>query len=261
MTSTTPERERGLADAFVSLADTLVADYDVIDLLYRLVETCTRLLAADTAGILLSNGRGRLQVMAYSTEGTRLLELLQLQTDEGPCLDCINTGLPVCVPNLTDSVSVSRWPQFAPSATKEGVYSVHALPMRLRSETIGGLNMFSAQPGPLPRDDLRVAQALADVATIGILQERAIHRSEVLTEQLQTALNSRIVIEQAKGVLVERTGLDFADAFALLRSHARAHGVRLSEVARQIVDGSMTTDDLQGDAGRIGGRDQTSSHG
>jgi len=221
MTSALSGRERGLIAALVSRADTFTANYDVIDLLQRLVEACTRLLAADTAGVLLSNGGGQLQVMAYSTEGVRLLELFQLQTGEGPCLDCVNTGLPVRAPNLTTSVSLSRWPQFAPRAITAGFCAVQALPMRLRSETIGGVNMFTAHPGPLPPDDLRAAQALADVATIGILHERAIHRSGVLTAQLQTALNNRIVIEQATGMLVERTGLAFADAFTLLRTHAR----------------------------------------
>jgi transcriptional regulator with GAF, ATPase, and Fis domain len=243
MTSTTRgAREPALLDAFVALADTLVDDYDVIDLLHHLVETCTQLLAADTAGILLSDGRGQLQVMAYSTEAVRLLELLQLQTNEGPCLDCFHTDEAISAPDLTQTAD--RWPQFTPRAAREGFRAVHALPMRLRSMTIGALNLFSTQPGPLPPNDLRVGQALADVATIGILHERALRRSEILTEQLQTALNNRITIEQAIGMLAERTGLDFPDVFTRLRAHARRNRVRLSDVARGVLDGSLTLDTL-----------------
>lgn len=241
MTSSTPTaREPALVNAFVNLADTLVTDYDVIDLLHRLVETCTQLLAVDTAGILLSDGRGQLQVMAYTTEGVRLLELLQLQSHEGPCLDCITTGQPVSAPDLTEAVT--RWPRFIPRALQEGFNAVHAVPMRLRTTTIGGLNLFATHTGPLPADDQRVAQALAHVATIGILHERAIRHAEVLAEQLQTALNSRIVVEQAKGVLAERAGLDFGTAFTLLRAYARTNRLRLSTVARRVVDGSLTLD-------------------
>lgn len=243
MTSTVPSaREPALVDAFVALADSLVDDYDVIDLLHRLVETSTQLLAADAAGILLSDGRGRLQVMAYSTEGVRLLELLQLQAHEGPCLDCFYTGQPVSAPDL--SQTANRWPQFAPRAVQEGFRAVHALPMRLHTQTIGGLNLFSAHPRPLPPEDLRVAQALADVATVGIVHERALRHGEILAEQLQAALNSRILIEQAKGVLAERSGLDFPDVFALLRTHAGRTGLRLSDVAQAVVDGSITLDAL-----------------
>ncbi len=231
--------------AFVVLADTLVDDYDVIDLLHHLVESCTQLLAVDTAGILLSDGRGALQVMAYSTEAVRLLELLQLQTNEGPGLDCFHTGRAISASDLTETAD--RWPQFAPRAVQEGFRAVHALPMRLRSATIGGLNLFSTQPGPLQPGDLRVGQALADVATIGILHERALRRSEIVTEQLQTALNNRIIVEQAVGLLAERAGLDFPDVFARLRDHAR----RNSDVARGVIDGSITLATLPQHARKI----------
>ncbi len=252
MTSTMPgAREPALVEAFVALADTLIDDYDVIDLLHRLVETCTHLLAADAAGILLCDGRGQLRVMDCSTKGARLLELFQLQAHEGPCLDCFHAGRAVSAPDVTEIAD--RWPQFAPRAVQEGFRAVHALPMRLRSVTIGGLNLFAAQPGPLPPEDLRVGQALADVATIGILHERAAHRGEILTEQLQTALNSRIIIEQAKGVLADRSGLDFPDVVALLRAHARRKGLRLSDVARGVVEGSMTPDRPQQAQARIEG--------
>jgi transcriptional regulator with GAF, ATPase, and Fis domain len=253
MTSPTPgAREPALVDAVVALADTLVDDYDVIDLLHRLVETSIQLLAADSAGILLSDGRGQLQVMAYSTEQVRRLELLQLTAHQGPCLDCFHTGWAISEPDLIKAED--RWSQFAPRAAQEGLRAVHALPMRLRSVTIGALNLFRTQPGPMPPQDIRVAQALADVATIGILQERALRRSEIVTEQLQGALNSRVVIEQANGVLAERIGLDFPDAFALLRGHARRTGLRLSDVARGVAEGTITLDILLRDATRSSGR-------
>jgi GAF domain-containing protein len=235
-------REPALLDAFVTLADTLTDDYDVIDLLDRLIETCTQLLAADTAGIMLADGRGALWVMAYTTEAIRCLELLQIQAQEGPCLDCVHTGQAVSASDLTQSLD--RWPQFAPRALQEGCCAVHAVPMRLRTQIIGGLNLFSTQPGPLPPEDLRVGQALADVATIGILHERALRRSETLAEQLQTALNNRVIIEQALGVLAERTGLNIPDVFSQLRAHARRNRMRLSDLARGIVEGSMTLDVL-----------------
>ncbi len=235
-------REPALLEAFVALADTLVDDYDVIDLLHHLVETCTELLAVDTAGIMLADGRAALQVMAYSNEAVRRLELLQLQTNEGPCLDCVHTGRPVSTPDLTQTLD--RWPRFAPRAAAEGFRAAHALPMRLRTQIIGGLNLFNTHPCPLAPEDLRVGQALADIATIGIMHERALRRSEILAEQLQTALNNRVIIEQALGVLAERTGLGIPDVLTRLRAHARNNRLRLSELARGIVEGSMTLDSL-----------------
>jgi GAF domain-containing protein len=224
-----------LADVFVEMADTLVDDFDVLDFLHVLTERCVHLLGVSAAGLLLTDGQDGLQVVAASSERTRLLELFQLQTDEGPCVDCFRTGRPVSVPDLP---AAGRWPQFTAAAAEVGFAAVHALPMRLRTEVIGALNLFDVNPGPLDDRKRRIGQALADVATIGLLQQRAIHRRDVLTEQLQTALNSRILIEQAKGVLAERLRLDVADAFTLLRNGARSRNRRLSDLAQAIVDGS-----------------------
>lgn len=231
------EREARLLQAFVQMADTLVDDYDVADVLHQLVEHCAELLDAAAAGLLLSDQRGGLQVLASSTEQTRLLELFQLQANEGPCLECFRTGEPVLVPDLT--AATKRWPRFAPEAVREGFASVHAVPLRLRGDTIGALNLFGHTPGPLAEQDVRVARALADTATIGILQERAIRRAEVLTEQLQTALNNRITIEQAKGVLAQTGNLDMNQAFQALRAYGHNHGFRLSDIAHQLVTGSL----------------------
>ncbi len=225
-----------LADVFVEMADTLVDDFDMIDFLHVLTERCVQLLGVSAAGILLTDGQGALQVVAASSEQTRLLELFQLQTDQGPCLDCFRTGRPVSVADLRSATDL--WPRFAAAAAEVGFGAVHALPMRLRSDVIGALNLFDITAGPVDRGKLRIGQALADVATIGLLQQRAIRQREVVTEQLQTALNSRILIEQAKGMISERLHIDVDAAFALLRGGARRNNRQLSEVAQAIVDGS-----------------------
>jgi transcriptional regulator with GAF, ATPase, and Fis domain len=230
-------RENALTRAFVALADTLVRDFDVADLLHSLVEHCVTLLDADAAGLLLSDQRGGLQVLASSSEQAHLLELFQLQADEGPCLECFRTGEAVSVPDLAEMTD--RWPQFTSAASTAGYAAVHALPLRLRSDVIGALNLFGGETGDLPEGDLEVAQALADVATIGILQERAIHHGEVVVEQLQGALNSRIVIEQAKGLLAEAGGLDMDEAFAAMRQMARRTNSLLAQVARDLVEGRL----------------------
>jgi transcriptional regulator with GAF, ATPase, and Fis domain len=224
-----------LADVFVEMADTLVDDFDLIDFLHTLTERCVQLLDVDAAGLLLTDGRGTLQVVAASSERTRLLELFQLQTDQGPCLDCFHTATPVSVADLSVA---SQWPRFTLAATEAGFAAVHALPMRLRTDVVGALNLFTAEPGELGGDKVRVGQALADIATVGLLQQRAIQRRDVLTEQLQTALNSRVLIEQAKGLLSERLGVSVSDAFTILRDSARSRNRRLSELAQAIVDGT-----------------------
>jgi transcriptional regulator with GAF, ATPase, and Fis domain len=230
--------ERRLAAAFVELADTLVDEFDVMDFLHRVTVRCAEVLGVSAAGVLLTDQRGALRVVAASTEETRLLELLQLQTDQGPCPECFHTGRPVAVPDLSSSIAISRWPRFVAEARKAGFASVHAVPMRLRADVIGALNLFDGQPGALDEDTVRLGQALADVATIGLLQARAIRHRETLAEQLQTALNSRVVIEQAKGVVAERHHLDMEQSFSLLRGTARTGNRRLSELARAVVDGS-----------------------
>jgi transcriptional regulator with GAF, ATPase, and Fis domain len=224
-----------LVDVLVELADTLVDDFDVIDFLHVLTERCVQLLGVSAAGLLLTDGQDKLQVVAASSERTRLLELFQLQTDQGPCVECFHTGAPVSVANLP---SAGRWPRFTAAAASAGFTAVHAAPMRLRREVIGALNLFDTNPGALGEDKLRQGQALADVATIGLLQQRAIRRRDVLTEQLQTALHSRVLIEQAKGMLAERLRVDMDEAFRLLRHHSRSRNRRLSELAQGIVDGS-----------------------
>ncbi len=231
------DRHSELAHAFVQLADTLVSDFDVADLLQGLVERSVQLLDADAAGLVLSDHRGTLQVMASSTEGTRQLELFQLRADEGPCVDCFRGGSQVAEPDL--QLAIDSWPTFVPVARDAGFAAVHAFPLRLRGEVIGALNLFSRAPVALSEGDQQVAQALADVATIAILSDRALHDRDVLVEQLEGALRSRVVIEQAKGVLAEAVGLDVDAAFAQLRQAARRSSRRLVEVAADLVDGRL----------------------
>jgi transcriptional regulator with GAF, ATPase, and Fis domain len=234
------QQQARLAEMFVTLADTLIEDYDVVDLLDQLVRTCVDLLGAAAAGLLLIDQRGSLQVMASSSEAAQILELLQLQNDEGPCLDCVRTGRPVIVADMT--ADAGRWPQFAAAALAAGFHAVDALPLRLRTEVIGGLNVFHAEPEPFNDYDRRVVAALGATATIGILQQRALHRSSVLGEQLQTALNSRVVIEQAKGMLAEHAKVGMDEAFALLRRHARNNNRKLTDVARAVTDDGLRLD-------------------
>jgi transcriptional regulator with GAF, ATPase, and Fis domain len=229
----TVEQYAQLAERLVSLADTLVDDYDVVELLNLLVTTSVELVDVTAAGLLLMDSAGRLHPVAASNEDARLLELFQLQNEEGPCLECVRTGAVVNVPDLYQTRD--RWPRFAPAALERGFHSVHAVPLRLRDATIGGLNLFSSGQQALCDADHRVVQALADVATIGILQQRSITLSGLLAEQLQSALNSRVVIEQAKGVLAESGNLAMGEAFDCLRAYARATNQRLSRVAQQLV--------------------------
>jgi transcriptional regulator with GAF, ATPase, and Fis domain len=230
-------REHLLATTFVELADTLVADFDVIDFLHMLATRSVELLDADAAGIMLADQRGGLRVMASSAEEARLLELYELQNNEGPCLDCFRFGRPVARDDL--AAMRSSWPAFTEQLRGLGFHSAQALPMRLRDDTIGALNLFRLEPGRLSEADLRIGQAMADVATVGLIQERALAASELLAIQLQTALSSRIQLEQAKGVLAERTGMPMDQVFQLMRGYARSRNRRLSDIAAQIIDGLL----------------------
>jgi transcriptional regulator with GAF, ATPase, and Fis domain len=240
------DRYERLANAFVGLADTLVADYDVVELAQQLIDGSMTLLPVAAAGIVLGDPQGELHVFASSSEETRLLELLQVQAHAGPCLQAYRTGQAVFVDDL--AVDQQRWPAFAKRAAEHNFRSVSALPLRLRDEHVGALNLFRAEVGALARTDVAVGQALADIATIGILHQRIVTRSELVNKQLQTALNTRVIIEQAKGVLAERGAVDMDQAFALLRAHARKTQHRLTDLARAVVEGADTTAILNPDS-------------
>src|SRR4051794_33958333 len=227
-------REAALARTFVMLADTLVADFDVTDLFNRLTAASVELLGASTAGLMLVDQHGVLQLMASSSEAMRQLELFEMNHNEGPCMECYATRTPVSA-DLRDPSSARRWPQFVEQALGASVVSVQALPMRLRGQTLGALNIFHNSARILSGHDTALAQALADVATIALLQRRALASSELLTEQLQEALNDRIVIEQVKGMLAERGQLDVDAAFALLREYCRSLRIPLTATARELL--------------------------
>ena len=225
-------REGLLAQTFVELADSLVDNFDVVDLLTRLADRCVEIVDVAAAGLMLGSPGGDLRVIASSSEAMRVLELFETQANEGPCIDCYRTGQPIV--NLTLDEVDSRWPRFAPQAVEAGFRSAHALPMRLRGQTIGALNLFRVDEGHMQETDVVAAQALADVATIAILQHRAVSDAQALNEQLSQALKTRIAIEQAKGVVAERADLDMEEAFARLRRHARNHNLRLADVANAV---------------------------
>ena len=233
------DRYERLANAFVGLADTLVADSDVIELAQQLIDSTMALLPIAAAGILLDDPSGELHVFASSNDQSRLFELLQVGADAGACLEAYQTGQPVLVEDL--EASAARWPAFAQRSHEYGFRSLVALPLQLRTERIGALTLFLGATGPLTSADVAVGQALADVATIGILHQRILTRSELVNKQLQTALNTRLIIEQAKGVLAERGTIDMERAFNLLRGHARRTNRRLADLARDVVEGADTS--------------------
>jgi GAF domain-containing protein len=235
-------RETLLTRTLVELADTLVADFDVVDLLTLLADRCVDVLDVGAAGLMLAAPDGGLRVMASSSEAMRVLELFEVQTEEGPCLDCFKGGQAVVSADL--ETAVAQWPRFAPEALAAGFHSVQALPMRLRGSVIGALNLFHVEAGTMRSADIDAAQAFADVATIAILQHRAAMDAQVLNDQLNTALNSRVVIEQAKGMVAERLGLDMDRAFQTLRNHARNHNLRLADVAGDVISGTLATSGL-----------------
>jgi GAF domain-containing protein len=235
-------REEWRARTFIELADTLVADFDVIDLMCTLVDRCAELLGPSEVGLALADSQGHLRVLASSSERMRVLELIEVQNDEGPCRDCFRNGERVVNQRLDESTD--RWPGFAAQARAAGFQMVHALPLRLRSDTIGAMNIFNANLSEMTPQDVNLAQALADAATIGILQERAVRHGVQLAGQLQGALNSRIVVEQAKGIVSERLRIGMDEAFDLIRGYSRGERRRLSEVAVTIISGSLTVADL-----------------
>jgi GAF domain-containing protein len=236
-------RETLLARTLVELSDTLVQDFDVVDRLTLLTERCVEALEVSAAGILLAAIDSELRVVASSSNAVHIVETFELQSEEGPCLDCYRSGEAVLNQNLLTGGD-NRWPRFAPLAIESGFCSVNALPLHLREQTIGALNLFSANEGQFSEADALVAQAFADVATIAILQNRQTLKSAVINEQLSYALHSRITIEQAKGHLSERLGLESEESFRLLRDYSQNHNVRLKVVAQGVVTGDLKPEEF-----------------
>ena len=230
-------READVVRSFVEMADTLVDDYDVVDLLTGLADRCVSLLGVSAAGVMLASPEGRLGLAASSSEAMRLLELFELQAQEGPCLDAFRTGERVDHENL-DARS-GRWPSFSAAAIEAGFQSAIALPLRLRDVTLGALNLLNTTRTPMAEADVIVARAFADLATLSIIHHRAAAEAQRLNEQLSGALTSRVVIEQAKGVISERAGVHLDEAFSRLRAYARNNNLRLTDVAQAAVDGTL----------------------
>jgi len=235
-------RQERVTRVLVELADTLVVGFDVIDFLHTLVERSVELLPADAAGLMLADQQGRLEVVAASSEEARVLELFELQSSQGPCMDCFTTGEPLV--NIDVAQMADRWPLFAGAASVAGYRSAHALPLRLRGTVLGAMNLFSISGVAMADDDLSLGQGMADIATIGLLQLRRTVEQDILTEQLQAALNTRIVIEQAKGVLSERADATLGEAFTIMRKFARRRQQPLTQVAVAVLESGIDIEEL-----------------
>lgn len=230
-------RESRLNAAFVMVADTLIADYDVVDLLHNLVTECVAIVDATAGGLMLADSASQLQLVASTSESANLVEVMQLAAGAGPCIRCFTTGTVVSIPDI--AATGDQWPAFRDAAVHEGFLAVHSVPMRLRGDTLGTMNLFSITPGRLSQRDASAAQALADVATIGVLQERVASQALLVAEQLQRALDSRVLIEQAKGAISQATGASVDEAFSALRRYARSHNRTLRDVSQSIIDRSL----------------------
>jgi GAF domain-containing protein len=234
-------REAGLARAFVRLADTLASDFDVVDFLQNLAADSVEILGAEADGVMLADPRGGLRLIASSDERMRLLELFELQGAQGPCLDAFSSGRAV---QASAADSRARWPVFAPEASDAGFQMMCAVPLRVRTDVIGALNLFRGTDEPFTAAEMDIAQAMAEMAAIGLIQERALRERSLLAEQLQVALNSRVIIEQAKGMLAEYLTMNVDEAFKLLRNYARDHNRKLSQVASDIINRKISRAEL-----------------
>jgi GAF domain-containing protein len=230
-------RESDVVTSLVEMADTLVDDFDVVDMLTGLADRCVSLLGVSAAGVMLASPTGSLGLVASSSEAMRLLELFELQAQEGPCLDAFRTGEPVGHENLR--AGTGQWPSFSAAALQAGFRSALALPLRLRQTIVGALNLLSVTRDPMAEADVIVARAFADLAALSVAQHRASAEAQRLNEQLSAALSSRVIIEQAKGVISERADVDLAEAFSRLRAYARSGNHRLTDVAQAAIDGTL----------------------
>ncbi|MEV4874359.1 GAF and ANTAR domain-containing protein [Streptomyces syringium] len=236
-------REERLSRAFVELADTLVDDFDVVELLTTLTMHCVDLLDVHSSGVMITDPHGNLIVIGASSEQTRELELREIQSDQGPCLDCYRSGEPQ---SAADLATETRWPRFTPLALSHGYRALHAVPLRLRSRVIGALNLMRTTPVPLGPAELRTAQALADIATVGLLSHRRVGLADLVTDQLLAARTSRSLTEQAVNVVAERWQLDTAEAFRVLQERSRKEGISMSELSHDIARGTFDITALAG---------------
>jgi GAF domain-containing protein len=230
------EQERTMLEAFVTLADSLVGDYEVNEFLRMLMERCAEVFEVTTAGVMLESADGHLRIAAALSAEMEELEQAEVDNEDGPCHEAYRTGEPVVADDLDTSDVADRWPRVVDRMREMGLKAVYAFPLRLRDDRIGALNLYRAAPGAFRDEDVRLAQAMADVATIGILQVRKLESAEQRAGQLQHALDSRVVIEQAKGIVSARRDVSVDEAFHAIRRHARSHGRNIHEVARSIIE-------------------------
>ncbi|MFI6338890.1 ANTAR domain-containing protein [Streptomyces sp. NPDC050535] len=247
-------REQQLTDVFLDIADSLVSDFDILEFLQQFTIHCAALLDVATAGVLLGDERGHLQLLAASDENTRMLEVFAVRHEQSPCVDCFRSGHSVPHVDLTQPEALVRWPQFTQAARERGFAAVHAFPLRLRGTVVGALGLFRTTPQPLGQNDVLLAQAMADMATIAVLQQRTLAQSETERAQLQYALTSRIMLEQAKGVLAERWQCTVDEAFTAMRAYARTNQLRLTGLTQAIADGTFDTDQIPHAATDLNGR-------
>jgi GAF domain-containing protein len=241
-------RERRINTAFVTVADTLTTDFDLVDLLHALVEQCTEILDTDAGGLMLVNSFGQLQLMTSTSEGADFVEMMQLNAGSGPCIDCFSTGVAISVPNIQSSGG--KWPAFQKAAMQHGFHSAHATPMRLRGQIIGTMNLFSSKRGALNERDAAVAQALTDIATIGLLHDRILREGANLAEQLHRTHDSRVFIEQAKGMIAHSRSITMDDAFTAMRSHARNNKLTIRALAEGISARTVSVQSIIPDTSR-----------
>jgi GAF domain-containing protein len=250
-------REERINDAFVRVTGTLVENYDVLDLLSTLMYTCTDLLGVEAGGILLVDGTGQLELVASTSEEAEIVEIMIVAAGAGPCVDCFTTGAVVSVPDI--DAGAHAWPRFRRSALDQGFRAAHATPLRLHGEVIGAMNLLSTRVGALSHRDSELAQALADVATVGILHERSFREPGIITAQLHLALDTRILVEQAKGVVSQTRSCTMTEAFSALRGYARGHGVTLRAAAQGVVDRSISVESLDQTKSKTGGKTTTTT--
>ncbi len=236
--------QNALTRTLVDLADTLVDEFDVVDLLTMLTDRCIETFTVQGAGVMLAAPiGGALRLIASSSVVMHDVELYELQASEGPCIECYQSGVPIINQDL--AIAVARWPQFTPVATAAGFASVSAVPMRLRGTTIGALNLFGTDKAGLAASEVSAVRAFADVATIAVLQHQAAIDARTVNVQLNHALNSRVTIEQAKGMLAERASIEVDEAFGWLRTYARSHNLRLGELAQDFLDGNVDVKSIE----------------
>ncbi len=228
--------QRALLEAYESFGRALLRPYEIGDVLYRLTDQVVEVLDIDGSGVCLAPNGGGLQLLSATDHHVAAIEDTQLTAGTGPILSAYETGEQVRVDDLVDA---NDWPEFTRFAVDRGMRAVASLPMPVDERRIGALDLFRAEAHVWTDEEMQAAQGLANMASAYVLNHQALSESRTLAGQLQTALDSRIIVEQAKGLLAGRHGLTPNDAFGRLRQYARARGDRLHDVCRHVVEGTL----------------------